>query len=287
MNNLVHSIKFTSEIEENRCLPFLDVMLHREDFSVKYSIYRKPTNNLSYVHFYSGHDIKVKKAVFISMFLRALRIVSSEFFDFEINKITNIGKNLCYPSWFLDNCLCTAKRIFHKPRIISNTNKFKNCLVLPFFNGCSSIIKHLKSLDISVVFRYDSTLKKLLIRNSPQSDCNIVYRIPCKDCDKYYLGQTSKSLDTRINQHKYNVRKASSNSALFLHYSSCNHHIDWSNSSVVIRSNNIVTRNLLESALISLTKEKNFNLSGGLFPLDPILLNMFSANLKNILLDIT
>ena len=51
LNNQVPSIKFTLELEKDNCLPFLDVLIYREPFQCKFSIYRKHTNNLTYVHF--------------------------------------------------------------------------------------------------------------------------------------------------------------------------------------------------------------------------------------------
>ena len=84
LNRKVPSIKFTVEEEKDKVLPFLDVCIYRENYCLKYSVYRKPTNNLSYIHFYSGHSNRIKESVFISMFLRAYRICSPEFFDIEI-----------------------------------------------------------------------------------------------------------------------------------------------------------------------------------------------------------
>lgn len=42
------------------------------------------------------------------MYLRALRIVSPEYFDNEIETIYNIGISLKYPKEFLDDCFKIA-----------------------------------------------------------------------------------------------------------------------------------------------------------------------------------
>ena len=102
INNLVPSIKFTIENEVNGKIPFLDIVIHRSSNEFKFSIYRKPTNNLAYVHFFSGHTLNVKQSVFQSMFLRALRVCSPEFFDEEIAIIKSIWEKLCYPNYFLE-----------------------------------------------------------------------------------------------------------------------------------------------------------------------------------------
>ena len=60
INNQVPSIKFTLEVEVNKCLPFFDVLIYRDANRLQYWVYRKPTNNLSYVQSNSYHDDSVK-----------------------------------------------------------------------------------------------------------------------------------------------------------------------------------------------------------------------------------
>ena len=149
LNNQVPSIKFTLELEKDNCLPFLDVLIHREPFQCKFSIYRKHTNNLTYVHFYSGHHLNIKISVFSSMFLRALRIVSPQYLDQEIAYIRKIGTDLCYPSYILDICYNKAHKKFYS---VSNMEKEapKNVLSLPYFSGFETIKPLLKSFNVKV-----------------------------------------------------------------------------------------------------------------------------------------
>ena len=68
LNSLVPSISFTIAIETHCNLPFLDILINRHNHDFKYKIYRKPTNILLYVHYYSQTLTKVKISVFSSMF---------------------------------------------------------------------------------------------------------------------------------------------------------------------------------------------------------------------------
>lgn len=34
---------------------------------------------------------------------------------------------------------------------------------------------------------------------------NIIYKVECRDCERVYVGQTSKKLETRMNQHGTNI----------------------------------------------------------------------------------
>ena len=284
LNEQVPSIKFTLETENENCLPFLDLLIHRNNFDLKYSIYRKPTNNLSYVHYFSGHSPNVKKSIFSSMYLRALRIVSPEYMDEEVMKINSIGKKLCYPAHFLEKCFVAAKKKYYSPVVTPQEREIpKNILCLPYSQGFRNIIPMLKALQVTVVFNYGHTIKSILIKNSPMNESNIVYKIPCNNCNSFYIGQSGKELNKRITQHRYAVRSGQLSSSLFVHMNENSHAIKWSSSDVVIRSNDFITRNILESAIIKLTKNRNMNISSGLYSLDPVMISMLKEDLKNVI----
>ena len=267
LNQLVPSIKFTMEIENNSCISFLDVMVHRCDRQFKFSVYRKPTNISAYVHYYSAHSSKTKKSVFSSMFLRALRICSPEFLDEEIKNITTTGRKLKYPERILENALKTAKKTFYgnkeKKSFIT-----KNLLVLPYDVKFTNVINILKKFDVNVAFRNNTTVKTKLIKNSPTTQEGCVYSIPCNSCDLIYIGQTSKSLDTRIKQHKYCIRTGQQNSAVFQHLSIYDHPMNWNGAKNIVKCNNSQIRNIIESSFIKNSIERNMNLNSGLFRLD-------------------
>ena len=270
LNNQVASIKFTMELENESSLPFLDCLIHRKDRSFKYSIYRKTTNVASYVHFYSSHNDRVKQSVFSSMFLRAYRICSPEYLDDEINKIYEISTNLKYPKLFIDKCLRTARKTFYSTTDKQPYNN-KNMLVLPYNENFKHLPHILKPLDVNVAFRNKNTIKHKIIKNCPQTKLGGIYQIPCKICKKPYIGQTSKSLDVRIKQHKYSIRSAQESSALFVHVRDFGHPIDWENSTTLIHNSALIERNIIESSFIKKSWCENLNLSQGIYRLDPII----------------
>lgn len=277
INSLVPSIKFTIENEVNGVLPFLDIMIHRIGRSFKFNVYRKPTNVCSYVHFYSNHHVQVKRAVFSGMFLRALRVCSPEFFDEEIANIFEIGKKLKYPKSILDLAFGQAKRTFYKQTTKSKP-ELKNSLVLPYSEGLVNLAPALKNLNINLVFKNDNTVKSMLIKNSPSSVAGCVYSIPCNECACVYIGQTGKSLSSRLKQHSYAIRTAQQSSALYLHSSLCNHSIDFTGAKCIVKSKDFVERNVIESALIKHCNN-SLNVSPGMYKLDPYLsLNIARQN---------
>ena len=90
LNNLHASIKFKYEWEEDNKLPFLDVLINKDYHSVKLSVYRKRTHSNAYIHYFSCHDITVKKSVISTLFLTAYRICHPSYLDEEIVKIQTI-----------------------------------------------------------------------------------------------------------------------------------------------------------------------------------------------------
>ena len=137
-------------------------------------------------------------------------------------------------------------------------------------------------LGINVVFKFDNTIKNILIKFSPNNNSNLIYEIPCQDCNKVYIGQTSKELETRIRQHKSYVNNQRSNSALFLHSFNNDHNIAWRNSKKILNCNNFHERNIIESFLIG-NKINTLNISPGIFSPDPILKSLLRVDLGHLL----
>ncbi|UYV64666.1 ACSF2, partial [Cordylochernes scorpioides] len=49
-------------------------------------------------------------------------------------------------------------------------------------------------------------LTKSSIKPSPQSFSNAIYRIPCNDCPQSYVGETGRTIATRVLEHDRNIR---------------------------------------------------------------------------------
>ncbi len=68
-----------------------------------------------------------------------------------------------------------------------------------------------------------------LIKNSTQCNEGCIYTVPCKNCNRFSIGQACKILEQRKNQHKYSVRTGQQSNALLIHIRDINDSIDLEN----------------------------------------------------------
>ncbi|XP_011868003.1 PREDICTED: uncharacterized protein LOC105562081, partial [Vollenhovia emeryi] len=63
---------------------------------------------------------------------------------------------------------------------------------------------------------------------------DVVYKIPCKDCDATYVGQTKRQLGTRVKEHYNDIkRNLASPSVISCHRMDASHEFDWESVSIL------------------------------------------------------
>jgi hypothetical protein len=130
-NSAHPNLSFTSEIECCDSLPFLDVRVHRRrDGSTAFSIFRKKTWTGVYTNFHSFVPLAYKRGVVRSLFLRALRLCSSEYIDEECDFIKNSLVRNAYPTHFINE----NKVISIEPKPLTATAEKKAIFLrVPFY----------------------------------------------------------------------------------------------------------------------------------------------------------
>ncbi|GAB0087175.1 hypothetical protein DMENIID0001_014540 [Sergentomyia squamirostris] len=69
----------------------------------------------------------------------------------------------------------------------------------------------------------------------------VVYEIPCKDCNKVYIGTTNQHLKTRIRQHERDCKppiKNENSTALCKHSVKSHHKFGFSDTKIIATHNN-------------------------------------------------
>ena len=113
---------------------------------------------------------------------------------------------------------------------------------LPYVRGLTEpITRLLRKHDIKVVNKPVTTLQQEFpspkYRPPIEKQNNVVYRIPCADCPWNYIGETSRSFETRKKEHIRNVNKATRGSNIVKHVMNKDHSIDFNGAMVIDKGN--------------------------------------------------
>ncbi len=266
INGLESSISFTMERETNNNLAFLDVNVKREpNGSFSTSVYRKPTHTNRYLQFDSYNPMAHKKAVVRTLVDRAKKLSNNdEMYNKEMNHIKESLSKNGYPAKLIRTC--------EHPRPGESGAIHQGKVVLPYIKGVSEqISRTLSKYGIQVAHRCIKKLRtcfKSAKDPVPEtSQCGVVYKICCRDCDMKYIGQTKNSLSTRVGQHQAALRLMQpEKSALAEHAINCDHRIDWGNPAVIEKEARWRHRIFLETWHTQRMKEQCLNRCDGLFP---------------------
>ena len=142
---------------------------------------------------------------------------------------------------------------------------------LPYVSGVSEVLKRvLASVGIRTVLKLLRTLRRSLwhpkdvVPVIEMSD--VVYCIPCKDCPATYVGETTRKLVRRLDEHKRAVRKGEMElSALAEHAWKEGHGVDWDEVAVLDHHHSLHERLSLEAIHIR-RQPLALNRNNGLLP---------------------
>ena len=91
----------------------------------------------------------------------------------------------------------------------------------------------------------------------PESD-SVVYKIPCSGpCRKAYIGETGRGLETRLKEHKRDVRNHNRSNALVLHLEKCENLPAWEKAFVIEHDMSKSIRKAMEAAHIMMEDTMN------------------------------
>lgn len=263
LNAVNDRIQFTCEREKQGCIPFLDTKIIRHDKTVKYTVYRKPTNREDYVHFFSGHSDRVKRGVVLGFFLRAFRICSEEYLEAEIKHIMSSFQELRYPKGLLIHLKNKAIKIRTKTNKTSKRKSNDAYITIPHSNHAETVAKHLEGAGMKVAITSGKKIGEIITQGKKHdnNENSVVYKIPCGVCQKAYIGETGRGLETRLKEHRRDVRNHQSYSAFVVHIEKSNHLPNWQQATILAKCKNKEIRRATESAYIA--TNETINTRGG------------------------
>ena len=228
INSFHPNIKFTHEIERDKKIAFLDVLLSRkEDGGLDTSVYRKPTNNNIYIHWNAYGPRQWKIGTLSGIIRRAYEICSTEESrKLELDFISDVFVRINgYPHYVVNSKLRkfegqdsqNDENTPTREDEITTNNDEKDTLILQLpFRGTEgeSLIRRLKNslrqnLPNNIECRIVHTGSKLSQFFSLKDKVdekhlsNFIYKFDCrnKKCNENYVGETARHKEIRENDH--------------------------------------------------------------------------------------
>jgi len=134
------------------------------------------------------------------------------------------------------------------------------------------------------------------VRHRPQDICKCVYKIPCRNCNKTYIGETGRAFGVRLQERRQEVSQRDvraytrstsrslaveqNKSAVTDHAISLNYVIDWDQAKVIDRVSNRVDRWIKEAIHIRKEQDRSMNRDEGSYQLSHIYDNLFAPKLS-------
>lgn len=215
LNNIHEKIQFTMETEDRGQLPFLDVLvIKKEDGTLGHTVYRKKTHTDRYLHADSHHHPSQLKSVIKTLNTRATRLADTEHQKEETDHLQKaLGLN-GYTKQDIRRAL--------RPRSRPQTEEGKPeeqpiaTVCLPYVKGTTDKIKRvLNKHNIRTAFCTDKKIGQIL--GNPKTKIPLenqgVYEVPCRDCEKKYIGQTNRRINVRTEEHRNAVKNNQSTSS--------------------------------------------------------------------------
>ncbi|KYQ51407.1 hypothetical protein ALC60_09486 [Trachymyrmex zeteki] len=217
---------------------------------------------------WSQHPFCQKIGVIVSLTDRVLLLSHPSFYTKNLDKIIRILLNNGYP---LNLIFSTINKRLHKKfsnqnnQIVNNKKVEKKQIffTVPFIAGISERIKNFLKKTNIIKIAYKG-INKLSNYIRVQKDklphfmfhTDVVYKMECRDCDASYVGQTGRTLKTRISEHRNHInRNTDQKSVITEHRLEHTHDFDW-DSVKILDQEQILSKRLI-SEMIFIRKQKN------------------------------
>ena len=231
------------EIEQNKQIPFLDVLVNNNDTSIVTSVYHKKTYTGLLLNYISFTPSTYKIGLIRTLIDRAYKINNTwTGFDKDVKKLSATLEKNSFPT----NIINTEVKNYLSKAINSTNTSTENdkngnirYFKLPYIGYYSSFTKskilklsknYCKDINVKLVFTSSKLSSNFCLKDPiPESlKALVIYKFTCASCNASYIGETTRHLTTRIKEHfrkkdshiymhldKYKVCKAQSSASCF------------------------------------------------------------------------
>jgi len=264
MNSINPHLQFTCETEVESKLPFLDLLIINESNKIKLDLYKKPTSSNRLLNYHSNHPYHQKLNLITQARNKIYNLSDSNFWQKNLNDLnTNLYQN-GYPRSLINRILNEKP----KPPSPKNTPNIIRYFKIPYIKNLSEeLAKKLRNDNSAIAFyntkNVGNLFSKVKDKEKNELKSNIVYQIPCCNCDSSYIGQTKQYLKNRMADHKRDcniIHVNNPKTGLAKHHFNEGHNFDFKNVKVLDQSANLQKRLFLEMSHIQKCKP-NVNLN--------------------------
>lgn len=236
-NSYSEHIQFKIELpNDHGFLPFLDCEIWKDNQRFQSRLFSKDYHSKSIFPWNSNGPISRKRSIVVGELHRAVRRSTCEESEkYSINKVMEKFKANCYPARFLSSILRKFKQ---KKSPSQKDTKDVTYIKVPFTGEAQrrkimSLLQRTKLSDkVRVTFNAGIPLKRKLHPPKERRKCKesceicksgnqsgncfnkgVVYEIKCNLCSKIYIGESARTVQSRIQEHTKHP-----NSAVFSHF---------------------------------------------------------------------
>jgi len=268
-------------------LNFLDITIIKQNNTLIFDWFRKPTFSGRFLNFNSHHPFTHKRGTIYSLIDRVLRLSHPKFHKNNFDHIIKILLDNGYP---LHLIFSSIHRRLHSISYAHNTASIEKddkspqfYFTIPYVSiNSNKYIQYFKNISFCrLAFTCYNKLNKFIkVQKDPlpsSARSNVVYQIDCLECDASYVGQTKRVLQTRVGEHRSHIRRNSAQlSVITDHRLQAGHDFNWDNVKVLDQESNYYKR--LISEMIYIKKQKHgLNAQTDTALLDPIYNDLFDA----------
>ena len=218
LNDQHPEINFTTEIQEDNKIAFLDTLVHvQEDKTIKTTIYRKATHTDQYLDFNSNHHVKQKIGIISTFKHRIAELVTKE--EDKKDEETHVKtalKRCGHPNWALNR----KKR----KKDDRQREEKRGKVVIPYIKGVSeNMARIFKKYKIETIHKPTTTMKNLICNKMKDKvekldKTGAVYYNKCKKhLRNDYVGETDRVFRERLYEHRIIDHKTSTRAASIDH----------------------------------------------------------------------
>ena len=252
LNSQHPAIQFTMEKEEDQKIAFLDVQVERRGDSATTLVFRKKTHTNQYINYNSHHHNRTKSGVIQCLATRA-EICHPTRLPQERQHLKAVFQANGYPTQVI------IRSLRKHPKPPPHEARDQPTLHLPYVKGVSERIERVcRHLGIKTTFKSRGTLREALVHTKqPQPALKkkgVVYQVPCADCDCVYIGETGRTLEKRLSEHRGAVKRNDLKNGFAVHAWKTQHRVDWEAATVKQVEMNYTLRKVIEA--IHIKKQK-------------------------------